>query len=60
MKELFRNFDFNEAPAEMITTVCGMELPEEEVYCQIDSCSISDDAFFDVSGSLEEFVRKLG
>lgn len=27
MKELFRNFDFNEAPAEMITTVCGMELP---------------------------------
>jgi hypothetical protein len=123
MKELFRNFDFNEAPAEMITTVCGMDLPEDylefmsehnggegpigevgygcffrleeledcnteydvqkswpvhivigsdmggmlwaycpekEVYCQIDSCSISDDAFFDVSESLEEFVRKLG
>ena len=123
MKELFRNFDFNEAPAEMITTVCGMELPEDylefmrehsggegpigeigygcffrleeleeinaeykvqehwpgyvvigsdmggmlwaynpekKVYCQIDSCSISNDAFFDVSWSLEEFVRKLG
>lgn len=123
MKELFRNFDFNEAPAEMITAVCGMELPEdylefmsehnggegpigkigygcffrleeleaandeydvqkswpghvvigsdmggmlwaycpeEKVYCQIDSCSISNDAYFDVSDSLQEFVEKIG
>ncbi len=123
MKELFRNFDFNEAPTQMIQTVNGIDLPEDylefmsehnggegpigevgygcffrleeledcnteydvqkswpghivigsdmggmlwaycpekEVYCQIDSCSISDDAFFDVSDSLQEFVEKIG
>ena len=123
MKELFRNFDFNEAPTQMIQTVNGMDLPEDylefrsehnggegpigevgygcffrleeledcnteydvqkswpghivigsdmggmlwaycpekEVYCQIDSCSISNDAYFDVSDSLQEFVEKIG
>ncbi len=123
MKELFKNFDFNEAPAQMIQTVNGMDLPddylefmsehnggegpigevgygcffrleeledcnteydvqkswpghivigsdmggmlwaycpEKEVYCQIDSCSISNDAYFDVSDSLQEFVEKIG
>ena len=123
MKEMFRNFNFNEPPAQMITTVCGMDLPEDylefmsehnggegpigeigygcffrleelepsndeydvqkswpgyivigsdmggmlwaynpekEFYCQIDSCSISNDAIFDESDSLEEFVRKIG
>lgn len=123
MKEMFKDFNFNEPPAQMITTVCGMDLPEDylefmsehnggegpigeigygcffrleelessnveydvqkswpgyivigsdmggmlwaynpekEFYCQIDSCSISNDAIFDESESLEEFVRKIG
>ena len=29
MKEMFKNFDFNEPPTQMITTVNGMELPDD-------------------------------
>ena len=123
MKELFREFLFNEAPTYFIRSVGGLDLPEDylefmsrhdggegpigengygcfysmrdleavndeyqvqeywpgyvvigsdmgdmlwaynpekEVYCQIDCCNTDEDTFFDVSGSFEEFVKKIG
>ena len=35
MKEMFRDFDFNEKPEELVRSVGGLELPEDYLDCNI-------------------------
>lgn len=56
---MFKEFEFNEKPETVLPGVNGLELPEQKIYCQIDSENIGDDACYTQAASFEEFLEKM-